>query len=393
MQSSKPLIYVTWDGPSTNYLEALFAPILARLDRPVHVVQATTADAEMRASTERRLQALGLAYHPVELRPGLGLFTGLARGRWRLGRLVNILPDATVMVRSVLAGLLLTGLSHRPLVFDSDGLLADERVEFAGWRDRGLPYRILRGLEAELLRSAQAILARTERGRKVLLARAGPGVDPRSVFVVTNGRDTEQYRPAEDRISVRQRLGLPREAPIAIHCGSVGPQYLPDAMVRLHRSVLHRRPDARLVFLTGSIGAAQAAIGDTPGVVVKRVPAHEVPGYLSAADVGLALRMPSFSQAAVCPIKVAEYLLCGLPTILSAGVGDLDAQVSSVEGVHILPEPSLDALESAALWILEHAIPDRTNLSRSCLVAGLRHFRLEDAVHALETALNYAEAA
>jgi len=387
-----PLVYVTWDGPSTNYLEALFAPMLARLDRQVTVVQATSASAERREDTRRQLAQMGVAYEAVEIRSGPGLAPRLVRARWKLWRVIaSQPPGSTVMVRSVLAGLLTAGLRPHTLVFDSDGLLADERVEFAAWRGDGLPYRSLRALETHLVRRARMTLTRTERGRQVLLARAGPAVSPEAVVVVPNGRDPSVYRPVDDRCAARSELGYPPDAPVLLYCGSIGPQYLPEAMVALHRAVRRRNPKTRLVLLTGSTDAARAITASVPGATVAQVPAADVPRYLSAADVGLALRSRSFSQSGVCPIKVAEYLLCGLPCLVSSGVGDLDQQVAGVPSVRMLAGTSETSLNQAAEWILHRAIAHRSEWTASSVATGLRYFGLPGAVRSLDSALRAAE--
>jgi glycosyltransferase involved in cell wall biosynthesis len=54
----------------------------------------------------------------------------------------------------------------------------------------------------------------------------------------------------------------------------------------------------------------------------------EVSAYLSAADAGIAFYKPTFSRQATSPVKVSEYLACGLPVIINAGVGDSDTFVS-----------------------------------------------------------------
>jgi len=53
----------------------------------------------------------------------------------------------------------------------------------------------------------------------------------------------------------------------------------------------------------------------------------EVSSYLSASDAGLAFIKPCFSKLASSPTKYAEYLACGLPIIINAGIGDSDALV------------------------------------------------------------------
>ena len=53
----------------------------------------------------------------------------------------------------------------------------------------------------------------------------------------------------------------------------------------------------------------------------------EMPSYLSASDVGLAFIKACFSKLASSPTKYAEYLGCGLPLIINAGIGDSDALI------------------------------------------------------------------
>jgi glycosyltransferase involved in cell wall biosynthesis len=61
---------------------------------------------------------------------------------------------------------------------------------------------------------------------------------------------------------------------------------------------------------------------------VLSVPARVVPSYLSAADAGLSFIKPCVSKIASSPTKNAEYLACGLPLIINAGIGDSDALVN-----------------------------------------------------------------
>ena len=57
----------------------------------------------------------------------------------------------------------------------------------------------------------------------------------------------------------------------------------------------------------------------------------DVPSYLSASDAGLAFIKPCFSKLASSPTKYAEYLGCGLPLVINAGIGDSDTLVTREE--------------------------------------------------------------
>jgi glycosyltransferase involved in cell wall biosynthesis len=69
----------------------------------------------------------------------------------------------------------------------------------------------------------------------------------------------------------------------------------------------------------------------TENYSVLSVAAREVPSYLAAADVGLAFIKRCVSKLASSPTKNGEYLACGLPLILNAGIGDSDALIDRWE--------------------------------------------------------------
>jgi glycosyltransferase involved in cell wall biosynthesis len=74
----------------------------------------------------------------------------------------------------------------------------------------------------------------------------------------------------------------------------------------------------------------------------------DVASYLSAADAGLAFIKPCFSKIASSPTKTAEYLGCGLPLILNAGIGDSDALINQEKAGALIREYTPEAYRSAA---------------------------------------------
>jgi glycosyltransferase involved in cell wall biosynthesis len=81
-----------------------------------------------------------------------------------------------------------------------------------------------------------------------------------------------------------------------------------------------------LLVLTREDASLFSALCDQAGIqlVTRSAAPHEVPGYLSAADVGLSFRHRFPSQLSCSPIKSAEYLACGLPVVSTSGCGDYD---------------------------------------------------------------------
>jgi len=384
------ILFISWDGPGPNYHESLFLPLFARSRRPddeIHLFQYVWDADERSASVRAAAQQLGIAYTawPVWRTPQAPATAAMiAKGALDLVRYVRRHRIDVLMPRSIIpAGMVLLALRFLPgvrLLFDADGLMADERADFGGWSREGRLYRILRAIEAAAVRRADVVITRTHRAKRILAERAGlDGAD--TIVVVSNGKDAEAFQPgiASDRSAVRHELGLTDETPLLVYAGSLGPHYHPDRMVAFAAAVQVMRPDTHLLILTGSPDVAHEA-ARSGGLVgerytVRRVPPEQVPRYLAAADLGLAFRTASLSQQAVAPIKVGEYLLCGLPVLSTSGIGDLDDQLDGTTG-RLLDSLDDAALDEAAGWFIEEVLPARDRYRANCRERGLKHFSL-----------------
>lgn len=389
------VLFITWDGPQTTYLESLFLPIFNRLAENgprFHVLQFTWGDSERVDRTRRACETAGMSYQAVIVwrRPvALGsLFTAI-KGAWDLRKAIRRHRIDAVMPRSILPALT-TLLALRgktlPILFDADGLPLDERVDFAGQSPSDLVYRLLRDIEAQAVRRAAVVLTRSNKAVEILLARAGAGTVREKFQVVGNGRDADLFKPVESSVrrQVRQKLGLNEQNPLLVYAGSVGPQYCLDEMLQLLALVRRRRADAHLLILTGSPDTVAEALTSHPDlasvVTTLTVPPADVPVYLASADLGLALRRPSFSMQAVAPIKLGEYLLCGLPVVATAGVGDTSNVVNEEIGFMIDAIDNGFQLEAVANYLIDVVLPENNTFRDRCRRVGITRFSLDSTV-------------
>lgn len=383
-------LFVSWDGPGPNYHESLFLPIFARsrrADDEIHLLQYAWDADERSASVRAAAQRLGMPYTAqlVWRTPQAPATAAMiAKGALDLVWYVRRHRIDVLMPRSIIpAGMALLALRVLPdvkLLFDADGLMADERVDFGGWSRDGKPYQVLRAIEAAAVRRADAVITRTHRAKSILVDRAGLS-DEDKILVVSNGKDAEVFEPgtSAERSGTRRELGLSDEVPLLVYAGSLGPHYHPDRLATFAANVLRKRPEAHLLILTGSPEVAHEAAQtrglDAASYTVRRVPPGDVSRYLAAADLGLAFRTASFSQQAVAPIKVGEYLLCGLPVLSTSGVGDLDDQLDGATG-RLIGELDDATLDDSAAWFVEEVLPARERYRTACRERGLEHFSL-----------------
>ena len=405
MNNDVHVLFVTWDGPRSIYLESLFLPIFVALRQrgfAFHILQFTWADAVEREALAQACEASGVSYRSVRIlrRPVAGgSFATALWGRVHVRRAIRELGISALMPRSTLPALAAIpvagkGAMRLPVLLDADGLPHDERIEFGGDAPTGLTYRVLRVLEAWSVCRADAVSVRTLRAARILADRAG--VDEAHFHVVTNARDSHVFKPPapESRALRRSELGLDASQPLLIFAGSsLSGKYRGAAMLEFFRHVRALRPDSRLLLVMPQLDEARALLANhvdlIEACILRTATPGQVPEFLGIADLGLALIHATFSMQAVAAIKLGEYLLCGVPVLASSGVGDTDSVISPVVG-RCLEEADDRSLQAAAAWFVGTVLPDRDGLRARCREIGIQHFSIETGVQRYEEALRAA---
>jgi glycosyltransferase involved in cell wall biosynthesis len=367
----------------------------------VHTLQLTWATDDQLESTRRAAARLGTKYTSARVSARirrLGLPLSIGFGAVLAARYVQRERIDVLFPRSLIP-MAMALLAHRArsdsdLVFEADGLMADERADFGGWSKRGPSYRLLRRVEAEGVRQARSVICRTRAAREILVERAGGPMRQREkIFVAPNAKDPREFTPATsvERAATRRRHGIPVGTPWVVYVGSIGPQYLPDQMIAAMARIREREPTTRFSLFTFQDGPVRSLLANEPELAkcmrIERAAPSDVPAILAAADLGFALRLQSFSQQAICPIKVAEYLLCGLPVVTS-GVGDLIEQLDG-QPAAFLTQTRAGEGPAIADWFVRHVLPRRDELRESARTLGLKWFDLERSVDTYEAALLY----
>ena len=219
------------------------------------------------------------------------------------------------------------------MIFDLRGLMAEEYVDAEHWREGSVPYRLTKATERRILAATDAVVTLTERIWPII--REWPGLRGRAVHheVIPCCVDLSSFQfNEEERARRRAELNLGDRFTF-VYSGSLDGWYLTEKMADFFASFLRRQPDAHLLWLTtGShdrvrelMSSRNVGVGNFS--VLSIAPAA-VPSYLAAADAGLAFIKRCFSKQASSPTKNGEYLACGLPLVINAGVGDSDSLIN-----------------------------------------------------------------
>lgn len=341
----KNLLFITWDGPQTSYMEGLFMPIFQEIakrgDYQFHVVQFTWADAQKIAHTKAAADQMGITYTawPILRKPNvsIGSLLTVLTSSAKIKKYIRENNIHMVMPRSTFPAMIVNQIKNKTfkLIFDADGLPIEERIDFAGLKKESFQYKLMKSAETKMLKSADAVITRSQKAIDIHTAHIGESY--RSKFsVVFNGRDRNvfAYQP-KLREKVRQELGLKDEL-LFVYAGSLGPQYCLTEMLQIFQAYAEKR-EAKFLILTGNTAFAEQYIPSElkPHVILKSVPSGKVSLYLNGGDVAFGLRKPTFSMQGVAPIKLGEYLLCGLPVIASKGIGDTEKILENFEECYL----------------------------------------------------------
>jgi glycosyltransferase involved in cell wall biosynthesis len=318
----------------------------------------TSEGVQQCAQLRDKLQAHGIEWHWLRYhqRPSVpATIYDVLAGIRKASKLVRRNRIEMVHARGHIPATIALALKRRfgvKMIFDLRGLMAEEYVDAEHWREGGVPYRLTKATERRIFAATDGIVTLTERIWPII--KEWPGLRGRTVEheVIPCCVDLSLFKFSdEDRARRRRELGLDDQFTV-VYSGSLDGWYLTEKMVDFFAALLKGNQQAHLLWLTnGSPERVRELMRsrqiETKNFSVLSVASPEVPSYLAAADAGLAFIKRCISKLASSPTKNGEYLACGLPLVINAGVGDSDALIDDYKA-GVLIEDFTDAeLEDA----------------------------------------------
>jgi glycosyltransferase involved in cell wall biosynthesis len=312
----------------------------------------------------QKLQSDGIEWHwlPYHQRPSVpATIYDVLAGLRKASKLVKRNRIEMVHARGHIPATIALGLKKRfgtKMIFDVRGLMAEEYVDAEHWREGGIPYRITKATERRILAATDAVVTLTERIWPIISE--WEGLRGRTVHhkVIPCCVDLSLFKFSEaERVRRREELGLGDRLTL-VYSGSLDGWYLTEKMVDFFAAVLKRRSDAHLLWLTtGSHDRVRELMRSrnvgAGNFSVLSIPSAQVPSYLAAADAGMAFIKRCVSKIASSPTKNGEYLACGLPLIINAGVGDSDALINDWKAGVLIEDFTQDEFGEAGRRIEE----------------------------------------
>jgi len=391
-------LFVTYNGATEPLIRSQGIPYLAGLSRKgikctlLSFEKRLAGKADSTAVAEELRKAgiewVRLRYHKSPSIPAtifdilVGTFTVL----WlAVSRRMDVI-HARASVPAVM-GYIAARLTGKKFIFDERGLMAEEYADGGMWKRGGTLYRLVRAIEKRLILKADAVVVLTENIKRFLTdgdyLPCHP--DKLNIHVIPCCVDLERFRiSAEDKLRFREeiRAGLAGKF-IFIYTGSLGTWYMLDEMIDFYSASRKIVEGAHLMVVTHigqeAVKAAARKRGITEeDITVTGASFEDMPRYLNAADAGMFFIKPVLSKRSSCPIKFAEYLACGLPVVINAGIGDTAEVIRNSSTGVVIGGFSRNEYERAAADI--SALAKNNATARRCRETAAAVFSLDSGV-------------
>lgn len=171
----------------------------------------------------------------------------------------------------------------------------------------------------------------------------GAGVDEKKILVVPNGVDVGSFTTAGSKARV-----APEDAFVIGFVGTLRPWHGVEVLLDAFRDLSVDERYHLVIIGKGQLTKAVEGLSqELPGRVTQigEIDHAEVPAYLRGLDVAVA-PYPQLDRFYFSPLKILEYMACGIPTVASR-IGQVESLIHDKENGLLVPPGDQHALAEA----------------------------------------------
>jgi glycosyltransferase involved in cell wall biosynthesis len=260
---------------------------------------------------------------------------------------VDLVMGTSPPIFQAVSDWLLSALRRKPFLLEIRDLWPEFAIDMGVLRNPVL-IRLSRRLESFLYRRANHLLVNSPAYRDYLLAK---GIPQRKITLIPNGVDPGMFDPRAAGEEVRKEFKLNAQF-VVTYAGALG---LANDIPTLLRAAVRLREQEHIRFLLVGDGGERSHLERTakelglPNVIFTGArPKSQMPAFLAASDVCVAMlqNLPMFRTT--YPNKVFDYMAAGRPTILAID-GVIREVLEAAFGGIFVPPGDDAALAAAAL--------------------------------------------
>src|ERR1700730_1369093 len=212
------------------------------------------------------------------------------------------------------------------------------------------------------------------------------GVDPAHAVLFPNWVDTSVIYPMSAPSPLRQELGIPSRAVVALYSGNMGKKQGLELLIEASRK-LASRTDMQFVFC-GDGSYRETFVQMTRNarnvIILPLQPAERLNHLLNLADIHL---LPQVAGAAdlMMPSKLTGMMSSGRPTVATASPGTQLFSVLGGRGI-ATPPGDLDAFVAALVQLAEHPYM-RVRMGEAARKYAINHLNRDEILRRFELSL------
>lgn len=380
------LIYNSYKDPLYQNLVHAFVLRQAKLNEHYRFELITFEQKNFALSKGERIQEKaslsgeGIHWHPLSYHSGSWMFLVKSYDllsafyqTLRLNRKYRLNLVISFANASAAIGVFVSRMIRKPLMVYSFEPHHEFLAEFGIWKRSGWRYRFLKKAEELTLKQASYLIT----GTKHLAQKIAPLTDAK-VYRAPSAVDPDafQFKP-EARKKWRELWGIEHEQ-VLIYVGKFDGIYYGKEIPQFCADLASRAPfffvfitqqdhnEVRSLLKANGLKSTQFYLGSAHSRAA-------IAGLNSAADIGLTAIPPYPSQRFRSPLKVGEYLMCGLPYITCEGVSE-DDEIASKERVGIaLPDLSSPISDKQLIELQALLAEDKAVLRERCRAVGISY--------------------
>lgn len=224
------------------------------------------------------------------------------------------------------------------IIYDSRGVESEEYLyskrlskkknSYLSSREMNIFHK-LKGIEEYVVKNSDKVFAVSNELRKYYLKKYRISKD--KIYVIPCCIDKSVfYFDEKIRKRVRDNYNL-NDKLVLVYCGSMHLLQKPEIILKFFKEVYKLDKKVFLLILTHNLERAEKFIQAEnifmESCKVLSLDHNKIPPLLNASDIGIIFREKNLVNRVASPTKFAEYISCGLYTVLTDGIGDISDMI------------------------------------------------------------------